>query len=169
MIGMFQGIELRAEATRMMFWVEAKEKGLSSMLGNDTDAVAEGGNSQVFDEPDVEANDNGDDGNNEDDSDSYRSELLDGSNSDLSELGPLYEKNDRLAEIQRYPSRVLREEDELARGEGEGHSCSVCLESYRAGDEVRTMPCFHTFHTECIDPWLAERAECPECRHRAIG
>ena len=73
------------------------------------------------------------------------------------------------AEIQRCPSRVLREEDDLARGEGERHSCSVCLESYRAGDEVRTIPCFHTFHTGCIDPWLASRAECPVCKHSAIG
>ncbi|KAL3792415.1 hypothetical protein HJC23_001533 [Cyclotella cryptica] len=90
------------------------------------------------------------------------------------------------AEIRRCPSRVLGEGDDLVRrrgeeegtssalvsgggGVGNGHSCSVCLESYRVGDEVRTIPCFHTFHTACIDPWLAERAECPICKHSAIG
>jgi hypothetical protein len=82
------------------------------------------------------------------------------------------------AEIGRCPSRVLTESDDLVRGSGvteaagggaDGHSCSVCLEAYRVADEVRTIPCFHTFHTRCIDPWLAERAECPICKHSAIG
>jgi hypothetical protein len=56
------------------------------------------------------------------------------------------------AEIGRCPSRVLGEGDDLVRGNGgatavrgtDGHACSVCLESYRVGDEVRTIPCFHT-------------------------
>ena len=81
------------------------------------------------------------------------------------------------AEIGRCPSRVLREGDDLVRREGtatsqdgvDSHSCSVCLEAYRVGDEVRTIPCFHTFHVGCIDPWLSERAECPICKHSAIG
>ena len=81
------------------------------------------------------------------------------------------------AEIGRCPSRVLREDDDLVRGESaaashsgvDSHSCSVCLEAYRVGDEVRTIPCFHTFHVGCIDPWLSERAECPVCKHSAIG
>ncbi|KAL7521302.1 hypothetical protein ACHAWX_005976 [Stephanocyclus meneghinianus] len=93
------------------------------------------------------------------------------------------------AEIRRCPSRVLMEGDDLVRSQGDerpssavasgggggsssssnGHSCSVCLESYRVGDKARTIPCFHTFHTGCIDPWLAERAECPICKHSAIG
>ncbi len=93
------------------------------------------------------------------------------------------------AEIWRCPSRVLMEGDDLVRSQGDerpssavasgggggsssssnGHSCSVCLESYRVGDKARTIPCFHTFHTGCIDPWLAERAECPICKHSAIG
>ena len=94
------------------------------------------------------------------------------------------------AEIRRCPSRVLMEGDDLVRSQGDerpssavasgggggssssssnGHSCSVCLESYRVGDKARTIPCFLTFHTGCIDPWLAERAECPICKHSAIG
>jgi len=48
-------------------------------------------------------------------------------------------------------------------------SCAVCLEQYQVGETVRTIPCFHTFHATCIDPWLAQRAECPVCKHSAIG
>ena len=80
------------------------------------------------------------------------------------------------AEIGRCPSRTLGEGDDLlgdvGRTEVDGrnnNTCSVCLEAYRVGDTVRTIPCFHTFHTGCIDPWLSERAECPICKHSAIG
>ncbi len=80
------------------------------------------------------------------------------------------------AEINRCPSRTLSAGDELLRpkrsqesGREETPTCSVCLESYREGETVRTIPCFHTFHAKCIDPWLAEKAECPICKHSAIG
>ncbi|KAL7473089.1 hypothetical protein ACHAXS_013492 [Conticribra weissflogii] len=82
------------------------------------------------------------------------------------------------AEIGRCPSRVLAEGDDLLKErrtleEGNSveqrHSCSICLEPYQVGDTVRTIPCFHTFHSCCIDPWLREKAECPICKHSAIG
>ena len=78
-------------------------------------------------------------------------------------------------EINRCPSRSLEANDDLLRmrqisGGGEQHqTCSVCLEPYHVGETVRTIPCFHTFHKACIDPWLAQRAECPVCKHSAIG
>jgi len=40
-------------------------------------------------------------------------------------------------------------------------SCPVCLEDFEAGDHVRTLPCFHFFHKECIDQWLKQNAICP--------
>ena len=40
----------------------------------------------------------------------------------------------------------------------------ICLESYEAGDEVRTLPCFHFFHSECIDQCLVTKKTCPICR-----
>lgn len=83
------------------------------------------------------------------------------------------------AEIGRCPTRVLGGSDELLspnrhRGGGDSSSsevqtCSICLEQYQVGDNVRTIPCFHTFHVGCIDPWLGQRAECPICKHSAIG
>ena len=41
-------------------------------------------------------------------------------------------------------------------------SCSICL-----GDEKKdlfSLSCYHTFHKECIDEWLAKKATCPYCR-----
>jgi hypothetical protein len=42
--------------------------------------------------------------------------------------------------------------------------CSVCLDAVAAGSTVKTMPCAHSFHATCIDPWLMRRASCPCCR-----
>lgn len=82
------------------------------------------------------------------------------------------------AEINRCPSRTLEEGDDLLRPRtqqqeadraNDEHRCSVCLEQYQVGDVVRTIPCFHSFHASCIDPWMREKAECPVCKHSAIG
>eukprot|EP00956_Cyclotella_meneghiniana_P013886 scaffold20357_cov39-Cyclotella_meneghiniana.AAC.3 len=54
------GIEMGGEYTRMNFWVEAKEKSLSEMLGDDNDTVTEGGNGDDFDEPEGEDDDDKD-------------------------------------------------------------------------------------------------------------
>lgn len=42
--------------------------------------------------------------------------------------------------------------------------CQVCLNDYINGDVLRILPCFHEFHTPCIDPWLKINHTCPVCR-----
>ena len=44
------------------------------------------------------------------------------------------------------------------------YECIVCLEPMKKGEEVRTLPCTHKLHTECIDPWLRSNKVCPVCR-----
>lgn len=43
------------------------------------------------------------------------------------------------------------------------NECQVCRYQYEAGEQVRTLPCFHIFHTSCIDPWLIQKPQCPIC------
>lgn len=42
-------------------------------------------------------------------------------------------------------------------------TCSICLEKFLAGQLVRSLPCSHVFHAECIDSWLTQNSRhCPE-------
>ncbi|MES1919484.1 hypothetical protein MHBO_001309 [Bonamia ostreae] len=41
--------------------------------------------------------------------------------------------------------------------------CSVCLENLDLGNELRSLPCSHFFHTECIDKWFELSTKCPVC------
>eukprot|EP00740_Mantoniella_antarctica_P009749 CAMPEP_0181386778 /NCGR_PEP_ID=MMETSP1106-20121128/23335_1 /TAXON_ID=81844 /ORGANISM="Mantoniella antarctica, Strain SL-175" /LENGTH=921 /DNA_ID=CAMNT_0023507049 /DNA_START=232 /DNA_END=2997 /DNA_ORIENTATION=+ len=47
----------------------------------------------------------------------------------------------------------------------EDASCSVCIEAFEEGDDLRSLPsCQHVFHKACIDEWLAQHTTCPNCR-----
>ncbi|XP_008803095.2 E3 ubiquitin-protein ligase SDIR1-like [Phoenix dactylifera] len=45
-------------------------------------------------------------------------------------------------------------------------TCTVCLEQVNAGELIRSLPCLHQFHANCIDPWLRQQGTCPVCKHR---
>ena len=32
--------------------------------------------------------------------------------------------------------------------------CNVCLSEFKSGEQLRTLPCCHIYHVECIDEWL---------------
>ena len=42
--------------------------------------------------------------------------------------------------------------------------CNVCKDEYKEGEEVTKLPCNHSYHPECILPWLKEHNSCPTCR-----
>lgn len=43
--------------------------------------------------------------------------------------------------------------------------CTVCLCESSDKDKLLTLPCMHTFHEECIKPWLESHNSCPVCRY----
>ncbi|KAI8539987.1 hypothetical protein RHMOL_Rhmol09G0225600 [Rhododendron molle] len=45
-------------------------------------------------------------------------------------------------------------------------TCSVCLEQVTVGELVRSLPCLHQFHANCIDPWLRQQGTCPVCKFK---
>ncbi|KAL1193412.1 putative E3 ubiquitin-protein ligase RHY1A [Cardamine amara subsp. amara] len=50
----------------------------------------------------------------------------------------------------------------------EMRDCSICLESFTKGDKLISLPCNHSFHSSCLNPWLRACGDCPYCR-RAIA
>lgn len=50
---------------------------------------------------------------------------------------------------------------------GEDRQCVVCITDFKTGEQVRTLPCFHKFHKQCIDEWLARDNKCPICKRPA--
>eukprot|EP00930_Biecheleria_cincta_P100768 TRINITY_DN92395_c0_g1_i1.p1 TRINITY_DN92395_c0_g1~~TRINITY_DN92395_c0_g1_i1.p1 ORF type:complete len:333 (+),score=26.17 TRINITY_DN92395_c0_g1_i1:110-1108(+) len=72
-------------------------------------------------------------------------------------------------ELARLPTRCVE-----ASSASESHGpaevtrqCSVCYDDYAAGDELRTLPCLHSFHKDCIDKWFTSgmpgARTCPVC------
>lgn len=54
----------------------------------------------------------------------------------------------------------------IGEGEKAAGECLICLDDFEEGSEVRTLPCFHFFHTACVDKWLTSNGSCPVCKHR---
>lgn len=40
------------------------------------------------------------------------------------------------------------------RKENEAEDCAICLEDYQKGEELRILPCNHSYHSKCVDAWL---------------
>ncbi|XP_059662366.1 E3 ubiquitin-protein ligase At4g11680-like [Cornus florida] len=46
----------------------------------------------------------------------------------------------------------------------ENPECCICLAKYREKEEIRQLPCSHTFHLKCVDQWLRIISCCPLCK-----
>ncbi|CAB3408549.1 unnamed protein product [Caenorhabditis bovis] len=46
----------------------------------------------------------------------------------------------------------------------EPERCTVCLDDFVRGNNIRLLRCGHIFHPECIDKWLSLNKKCPVCR-----
>jgi len=61
-----------------------------------------------------------------------------------------------------FPSQNLDEEGVKSFVE---KPCSICFCDYECGEKVRSLPCDHTFHNDCIDQWLTTSSiSCPMCK-----
>lgn len=49
-----------------------------------------------------------------------------------------------------------------------GDMCAICISDYNVGDELRVLPCNHTFHTSCVDIWLKQSKACPMCKQDIV-
>lgn len=48
-------------------------------------------------------------------------------------------------------------------------TCSICFEDFNPGSMTRSFLCGHSFHSECIDRWLAYKSSCPSCKRDLLN
>ena len=72
-----------------------------------------------------------------------------------------------VAKIRTLPTSVYRRPSMSGGKKGDDRECQVCRMPLEEGDAIRTLPCFHFYHIECIDSWLVHKAVCPVCQTRA--
>ncbi|XP_022823736.1 protein goliath isoform X2 [Spodoptera litura] len=64
--------------------------------------------------------------------------------------------------LSKIPLKSLKTDDREVQGDGE--CCAICIEPYKVSETLRSLPCRHDFHKNCIDPWLLEHRTCPMCK-----
>ena len=72
-------------------------------------------------------------------------------------------------EIDRLPVTIYGAGDGAGVGLMAGAICSVCLDEYTAGEEIRVLNCRHVFHKSCIDNWIMLNRTCPICRAEILA
>lgn len=45
----------------------------------------------------------------------------------------------------------------------EQKQCMICLESFKTGEKISYLPCFHFYHSPCIKKWVVKSNKCPLC------
>lgn len=43
--------------------------------------------------------------------------------------------------------------------------CAICKDPLSVGELAKQLPCLHSYHADCILPWLSSRNSCPLCRY----
>jgi hypothetical protein len=67
-----------------------------------------------------------------------------------------YKKNNKLSKLSK---KIVSDDiDNLL------NECSICLEEFKVGDTIITLPCNHIYHKKCIGIWAENNNNCPLCR-----
>ncbi|CAD8125925.1 unnamed protein product [Paramecium sonneborni] len=67
-------------------------------------------------------------------------------------------------EIQQLPVRKINLE-QIKQLDEDYMKCLICLCEYEEEDLVKTIPCLHYFHDDCIEKWLKRSRHCPICKN----
>mmetsp|Transcript_55040 Transcript_55040/g.131164 ORF Transcript_55040/g.131164 Transcript_55040/m.131164 type:complete len:175 (+) Transcript_55040:102-626(+) len=68
----------------------------------------------------------------------------------------------KMRKVMDLEERTISEACELANQVSD--SCAICLLPWAIGDSCKTTPCNHSFHSACLDTWIARSATCAMCR-----
>ncbi|KAK2632992.1 hypothetical protein EUGRSUZ_L00781 [Eucalyptus grandis] len=66
-----------------------------------------------------------------------------------------------VAELPSFAFNSARSSDKYTR-----EVCAICLEDYKDGEILKSLPCQHEFHLGCVESWLKKGGLfCPVCKH----
>jgi hypothetical protein len=68
----------------------------------------------------------------------------------------------RKHKISQHVFRRIKSEQE--KNKKETNNCSICFDTMSNNGPLRTTPCGHKFHSECLNTWLRTKNTCPLCR-----
>jgi len=81
----------------------------------------------------------------------------------LKENRKLDNKNKDIQYILNYiPFTILKEKPKK---KGDEPNCLICLSDFEVDEKVSALPCFHCYHTKCLDEWIIRNAKCPVCKY----
>jgi len=91
----------------------------------------------------------------------------DNNNSNLNNLSENLDEDSNISDgngldeniINSFPKTIIDDINKLKEKQ-----CIICLEEFKKGDEQKTVPCFHVFHSDCINKWLTKNNSCPICK-----
>lgn len=84
------------------------------------------------------------------------------SNTDVSTQTDLTKKNSK------HKRKKEKQQKNKVLKVSENPTCSICFEEVGVLENMCKLPCKHTFHSECILPWLLKNPNCPNCRKVVI-
>ncbi|CAL9215858.1 unnamed protein product, partial [Arabidopsis halleri] len=61
-------------------------------------------------------------------------------------------------------SRNIYKNNKKKTSNSDASMCTICLEEFKKGEMVVTLPCGHEFDDCCIMDWFATHNDCPLCR-----
>ncbi|KDD75640.1 hypothetical protein H632_c576p1 [Helicosporidium sp. ATCC 50920] len=60
--------------------------------------------------------------------------------------------------------RTIQTADTLRALGGKDACCAICIGELGEDAVTLTLPCSHTYHARCVEPWLESKNSCPSCR-----
>lgn len=57
----------------------------------------------------------------------------------------------------------------IERSVSDNDTCCICLDDFSDGQNIGSIDCQHTFHSDCISQWLMRKNSCPLCKRIALA
>ena len=70
------------------------------------------------------------------------------------ELGEVRRVGMDQQEISLLPVHTYQAQNVADGASNDNGDCRVCLTDFTPGEKLRTLPCLHIYHVDCIDEWL---------------